>query len=369
LSQVNKLRRIVIASVLKPVNEPRMYEKLGQSLRRSHAEVHIIGFPVLLKLKREDNLFLYPIAKRPFLRLSLKRFWAPFTVLKKVIAIHPEILIITTHELLFAAILSRWMTGCKIIYDVQENYYRNIRYTHTFPTGIRDVLAGWVRLKERICSKFIDHFILAEKGYEVELPFARPFTVLQNKLTKNILSLYGKRAYTGYANILFSGTLAQTTGVFKAIELITGLHEIDPSFSLTIVGHCPVKADWQKLHQLASHHSFIKLLINRHPVPHTHILTEIQQVDVGIIWYPDNLSTQSSLPTKLFEYLGLGLPILIHHNKTSHDLVLNYAAGIVLKEPIDYPGLAHMLKVFRYNPVNNDWSWEAEFPLLLPVLK
>jgi glycosyltransferase involved in cell wall biosynthesis len=369
LSQVNKLRRIVIASVLKPVNEPRMYEKLGQSLSQNQSEVHIIGFPVLPKPKQENALILHAIAKRPFHRISQKRFWAPFAVLKKVIAIRPEILIITTHELLYVAILSRWMTGCKIIYDVQENYYRNIRYTRTFPFGIRQVLASWVRLKERICSTFVNHFILAEQGYEAELPFARPSTVLQNKLAKIMLSRYGKKDHTGYAKIIFTGTLAETTGVFNAIELVTGLHQIDHSFSLTIVGHCPSKADWLKLHQLAAHHSCITLLISRHPLPHTKILAEIQQADAGIIWYPENLSTQSSLPTKLFEYLGLGLPILICHNKASHHLVLDHAAGLVLKEPIDYPGLAQALKARHYKPVHHDWSWDAEFPALLSVLK
>ena len=37
-----KKRRIVLASVLKPVNDPRMFEKMGQSLSAQY-EVHIIG--------------------------------------------------------------------------------------------------------------------------------------------------------------------------------------------------------------------------------------------------------------------------------------------------------------------------------------
>jgi hypothetical protein len=37
-----KKRRIVLASVLKPVNDPRMFEKMGQSLSQMY-EVHIIG--------------------------------------------------------------------------------------------------------------------------------------------------------------------------------------------------------------------------------------------------------------------------------------------------------------------------------------
>ncbi len=39
-----KKSRIVIASVLKPVNDTRMTEKLGGSLLQRY-DVHIIGFP------------------------------------------------------------------------------------------------------------------------------------------------------------------------------------------------------------------------------------------------------------------------------------------------------------------------------------
>ena len=37
-----KKRRIVLASVLKPVNDSRMFEKMGQSLA-PYYEVHIMG--------------------------------------------------------------------------------------------------------------------------------------------------------------------------------------------------------------------------------------------------------------------------------------------------------------------------------------
>jgi hypothetical protein len=46
LTQVIKKRRIVLASVLKPVDDTRMFEKIGVSLAGAdEAEVIIIGYP------------------------------------------------------------------------------------------------------------------------------------------------------------------------------------------------------------------------------------------------------------------------------------------------------------------------------------
>jgi hypothetical protein len=50
------------------------------------------------------------------------------------------------------------------VYDLQENYYQNIRYTDTYPPVIRHLLASTVRSVERISAPLVDHFLLAEKS-------------------------------------------------------------------------------------------------------------------------------------------------------------------------------------------------------------
>jgi hypothetical protein len=59
------------------------------------------------------------------------------------------------------------------------------------------------------------------------------------------------------------------------------------------------------------HHPYIELKGGNSIVPHEDILSAIHAADVGIISYPANPSTINSVPTKLFEYLGYQLPILI----------------------------------------------------------
>ncbi|MDH4058828.1 MAG: glycosyltransferase, partial [Cyclobacteriaceae bacterium] len=296
------------------------------------------------------------------------RLLSPWKIFFKVLKIRPDTLIITTHELLLVSVLLKLFTSCRVLYDVQENYFRNIFYTNTFPPVIRHLLALWVRVKEIIFSPFVNHFILAERGYTKELPFAKPFIVVQNKLKKSIADVYRKKENNGYNNLIFSGTLAETTGVYNTIELAKNLHALDHSFSLTIIGYCSKKFDHKKLSEIPEKSPFIRYLGQTQPLPHSEILKEIQRADFGIIYYPANPSTTASIPTKLFEYLALGLPVLIRHTPESHQMVSACNGGVVLHEPINFPELVTKMKDFSPGKPDEDVYLESEIASLIQVL-
>jgi glycosyltransferase involved in cell wall biosynthesis len=371
LLQVTKFKRIVIASVLKPIDDTRMAEKMGLSFSASGIlDVHILGFPTTGSVNDVFELHHHSLTKKPFGRFSWARIIAPLIVLRKVLVLRPEFFIITTHELLIVAMLSKLLIGCTVIYDVQENYFRNIVYTKTFPILIRHLLGAWVRIKEVLCSRAITLFILAEKCYAQELTFARPFLIAENKVSKKQAESFSKKFFTGYCNILFTGTLAETTGVFKTIELCRQLNILDPSITLTIIGSCSSQDSYDRLTALSNTYTFIKFRGLRHPVPHKEILSEINKADFGIIYYPYNPSTADSVPTKLYEYLALRLPILIHHSEETTRLVITTGAGIRIPEDADYEVLLEQMKSFTPNPQKPNHYWEDDFaPILNRIIQ
>ncbi len=155
-----KKRRIVIASVLKPVNDPRMFEKMALTLAHQY-EVHIFGTEAKTEL-RNDSVFLHPLL--PFGRVSTNRLLAPLKLLRVILTLKPSLLIICPHELLWMVLMAKIFLRCPIIYDIRENYFRNILYTNAFPPILRIFIALYVRCKEWITSPFIDRFFLAEAG-------------------------------------------------------------------------------------------------------------------------------------------------------------------------------------------------------------
>lgn len=356
-----------MASVLKPVDDTRMFEKIGKTLADTGKfDITIIGYPVSTQSSTPIiECIMLPACNR----LSWRRFISPWIIFKKINEVKPELIVINTPELLLVAILNKIFFGRKIVYDVLENYYRNIRFTPSFPALIRLPLAAIVRAIEWIASPLIDYFWLAELGYKKELGFAQPHTVLQNKLPKLIAERYPIKA-KGSTRLLFTGTLAPSTGVFEAIELVQKLNQIDPSCSLKIIGYCAIPKILTKLKNEISKSPFITLFGGDKLVPHEQILNEISEADWGVILYPSNPGTQSSIPTKLYEYLALKLPILIRHNAESHQLVEQSNAGIVLSKSIDYGLLSEKMKSNLISPTPPDTVfWESQAEGLMNSLK
>jgi glycosyltransferase involved in cell wall biosynthesis len=297
-------KRIAIASVLKPVNDTRMTEKIAFSLADDTSyELHVIGFPA--SIPDHSQITFHPLP--PFKRLSVARWLASFRVLKILLRIKPQIVVITTHELIGSAIITRAVLGSKIVYDVQENYALNIRHTSAFPRYLRPILSSYVRLKESLASLFMSHFLLAEKVYARQLSFVKGrCTVIENKVKESEIKVASGHSL----HLVFTGTLSKSTGVLKAVEIAKLLHNVDSQVRLTLVGFTPNQREQAQIRMAIANHDFIRLLGGDHLVSHTEVMNLIGQSGAGFIAYEQNEATRSRIPTKLYEYLGAGLPII-----------------------------------------------------------
>ncbi len=366
LSEIKK-RKIVLASVLKPVDDTRMAEKIGSSLSDSGLfTVTIVGFPSSAQANLSNGITALP--HKPFKRISLKRFVMPWLILFNIAKLKPDVVIINTPELLLPMVIGRVWLRYELIYDVLENYYRNIRFAPTYPLLIRWPLAALTRLTEILLTPLTTHIFLAEAGYKHELGFARKALVLENKLPKRLVVSTPDRN-TRY-NLLFTGTLAHTTGIFEAINLCKKLHTIDTRYTLTIIGYCAMPTVLATIKETLKDYSFITLTGGDELVPHDQILKAIRSAGCGIIIYPPNASTENSMPTKLYEYLALKLPIIIDHNQSAHDLIEECKAGIVLKHPIHAESLHDQLMNTTFNfTLPDTLFWEHEAKKMIDILK
>jgi glycosyltransferase involved in cell wall biosynthesis len=368
MAQVRKNKVIVLASVLKPVDETRMYEKIAHTLAQElRHTIHIIGFPSSSQ-SAIPNVHFHPIRPKPFSRMSFSRLAAPWRYLRQLRKLGPDVIIFTTHELIVPSVLYRALYNCRLLYDVQENYFRNLWYNRTFPWGIRHGLALYVRLKEVLLSSFVDYFLLAEKSYAQELPFVKPYIVLQNKLPQYIAEQYPRVGPRDYSHFLFSGTLAESTGVFDAIELVKELRKHIPQAILTVAGFCSQHQCRERLLQETQHHDFIRLEMTATPLPHTRILEAIQAADIGLVLYPPNPSTRGSIPTKVYEYLALGLPMIIRHTTECHRLVRNLKGGITIDQNTDIQRIMAELKSTGSVELKPDIFWEYDSTTLKSVI-
>jgi glycosyltransferase involved in cell wall biosynthesis len=361
-------RKILFASVLKPIDDTRMFEKLGMSLNKAGGhEVFIVGYPSKEEPQETDSLYFFQ--HKRFDRISFQRLIVPFKVLKICYQVKPEVLIVNSSELLIVSVLNRILFGTKIIYDIQENYWRNILQTNAFPKLLRPFLASWVRLNEKATSPLFHWNLLAEKGYEKELNFlGKKYTVLENKLKLPID--FKRKPIPQKTTLLFSGTLAKSTGIFEAIELAKSLHRLDSTIELSIIGYCSLPLILSDIKAAIKNHSFITLLGGDTLVPHHEILEAIATADFGLIAYRISPHLENSTPTKLYEYLGCQLPILLQAHRPWVEMCKPYQASINIE--YSNPDAERIIQQMRsssfYTSPPSDVTWESEEIKLLNVI-
>jgi len=363
----DKKTRILLASVLKPVDEPRMYERMGQSLAKNGYEVFIAGFPPSSD-KLVDGITFLPHPK--FNRISIDRIKARFWILGKALTIKPDILVVTTHELIGAAVLFKLLTGKKIIYDVQEDYWKNIMHTNAWPRLLRPIIAFPVRWKEWITSPFFSTFLLAEKCYQEELGFTRgKSAVIENKCAMTPGT--PRRTRNEIIQLVFTGTIAESTGIFEAIHLTKELHRLESKVKLTIIGQCLQRKTLQKIEAEISESPFISLAGGTDFVSHDKILDAISSANFGIISYPPSPHTKDKIPSKLYEYLAYELPILLSENKRWAYLCASSGAAITVNfQKLNASAILEaMSKGGFYSTKAEKVDWQSEEQAFLTIIR
>lgn len=362
-----KKSKIVIASILKPADDVRAFEKMATTLMAAGYEVYLIGMPSTTQITPAGIHFLELV---PFSRLNWKRVLAPLKVLQKVRKVKPEYLIVNTHELLTVSFLNRILFGTKIVYDLQENYYRNIRWTLAFPAWLRRPLAAWVRLKEKLLVPFFHRVIFAEKCYDDEVKFMAPkAVVLENKSV--LPPGFERRPEEDKILLAFTGTLGVSTGVFEAIELVDKLHEKRGDIELHIMGSCALPDVLAEIKNRSAGKSYIRLTAGKMQLGHDRILDLISRAHFGIISYPKSPHTFNRIPTKLFEYLSARLPILLTDNPSWSALTDPVSAAIAVdfRSPdVDQILVDMARRDFYTGPIDN-FFWKADEHRLVNLIR
>ncbi len=359
-----------------------MTEKMGQTIAASgQSDVTVIGYGC----SHVSTPGLTGVPLGQFQRLGFSRWLARWRVYGLASRLRPQVLIFSTHELIFPAILLKVIYGTRIIYDVRENYHRNILHSEGLPAFLRWPLAVWVRFIEKLAAPAIDHFFLAEAGYEKEFRFFRGgWTVIENKATNSprlhetfrrgrppAPSLLRREGVLVGTKLLFTGTLSESSGVFRAIRFAEKLHHYDATVRLTVIGYAASKSIQRRLREEASKKPFVQLVGIENLVPHAEITTAFCSADAAIISYPNLPQTVNSLPTKLFEYLQANLPILTEPHWP-------WVARFAWCQPfalcnMDEPNAIEILNMLKtnsfYTSTPPDTSWSSEAPKLLTAIK
>ncbi|WP_281614141.1 hypothetical protein [Flammeovirga sp. SubArs3] len=366
---------VVLASVLKPVDDSRVYQKIGQSIAKiPNTNIQILGTENDGTPSCLPNITFVPLfsnhKKEAFFRIKgNKRFFSFLKSQKNI-----DLIIIHTIELLPALVFYKKLNPkVKIIYDMLENYPLNFKsqiYRSAWKSKVLSFLSHQI---EVFSFQYLDHIFSAETTYlkEKQLPLYKT-TVLENKYAGK---LFNTIPSTDYLHFVICGSLTRVFGINEAInfiELLNSCKNQPTTIKFTVIGKAYESDIIEKLKKINQFHNVECIGITNF-IPHSKIIKEMLTASYLLLSYPKNPCTKNCIPTKMYEGLALGIPMIIQNNSLWEEITTPTNSSIF----IDFNKKSDILSIFdkiqthkpyRKGPDKNA-LWKSEEEKLLNVIQ
>lgn len=329
--------KVLFASSLKPARDTRT-EKL--SLSFGDYDCYFCGVDNGDELS-QSNTWEYS-------RSLTHRFKILIKFVRFVKEIKPDVVIVNSLEFVPVLKSLKVKQGFKLLYDMQEDYVKNITH-HSGFRGLKRTIA--LAQAKRMTAKLIgivDGVIYAENCYDQKLK--SPSIVMENK---SIIVHKRQKELSNPIRLVFTGTLTKECGVYKALDWLTELNKIG-QFELTMIGHTPLEEDHERLKQISMTNFHYKGCLT--PLPHQKLVKEMLNSDFGLICYEVSPAKKSKKPTKLFEYMSVCLPVLCQNDGFWSEKVLEKKAGLVMNNGLILDSFKNVFYPEEVKRVN----WETE---------
>jgi glycosyltransferase involved in cell wall biosynthesis len=214
--------------------------------------------------------------------------------------------------LIFAALMPK-LTGARLILDLHD------LMPEFFAARFNSRLTNWplrlIRWQERLSCRFADHVITVTEAWRKTLikrgvP-AEKISVVMNVADDRIFfrapATKPQPATDGCFHLIYHGNLSQRYGIDLAIQAVD-LVRNQILACLTIHGSGPRLENLIKLTDDLGLGE--RVHFSTRAIPTCELPQLIRQADAGIVPYRRDVFTDGILPTKLLEYVALGIPVV-----------------------------------------------------------
>lgn len=286
---------------------------------------------------------------------------------------HWKVLHFHDFDLIPAALLVRLTSVGKIIYDVHENYAEEVAIRANIPNVIRRPLQFLVNLLEWIAAHLFTALIVVVQAQEERF---RTWGCSQVVMVRNFASR--SMVPSGYQPdpVIEQGryvlnTAGQTVdnGADLLLEAATLLFERDPSIPVKAIDHFTPgfrHAFIQKAEQAVANYELLPRI--QPSALHTYLRTAA----IGLSVIRDVPNKRIGIPTKLFEYMAFGIPVIATDVGYQSEIIKDSGAGILIP-PDDPQALASAIIELWYDrekrvqlgnagikAFQSRYSWEVE---------
>lgn len=306
---MTSLRILVMTVVHHPLDTRILVRQIAALLAAGHHVTYAAPFGVLGIAPLPDVTMID--LPRSTGRRRLAAFRSARRTLRRLAGDH-DVVMIHDPELLLAA---AGLRDCAVVWDVHEDTAAAVSYKDWVPTRLVRVTSAGVRAVERWAEgRFA--LLLAESSYAQR--FHRPHPVVPNS------TLVDKDAPApGPGRLVCVSTLTRARGALDLIEV--GRRLRPEGIVVDVIG--TASPDMEPALREADLSGDIRW---HGRLPHDQTLQRLRGATAGLSLLHDERNYRYSHPTKVFEYLAEGLPVIATPLPLVRDIVEDNQAGIIV---------------------------------------
>jgi glycosyltransferase involved in cell wall biosynthesis len=265
-----------------------------------------------------------------------------------------------------------------VIFDCREDYEGYARQRRGIPGMLRPFLARFVRAQLRHAARSSDATVVADQGTaNLMSPYARRVVVLHNfpriDLFDNSQPALPDRPY----DIVLHGSLPKYH-LEVCLSIDAALMERGYRVHWLLIGKIP-EMNW--LTQELTRRGITERFHLKDFIHHHEVARELNKAKAGIIPLPNLPKFQNNIPQKLFEFMALGIPVVLSDLPPSRPFVGDGRSAIMVPpdDPGAYadalirllrsPGLRQEMGMEGKRRVMEEYNWEKESQKLLNLYR
>ena len=234
--------------------------------------------------------------------------------------------------------------GKKVIFDSHEFYSRQIEVKEYLPKPLRKIVAAVYRAYEGFICKRIDA-VLAVCTLNGEDHFAgrsKETVVLANLPDSQIFADEGSGRQPKNNHVVYVGALSEARGITNLIRA-AGKAEVP----LTLCGPFDSQEYQASLEQMPEYRWVdYQGILTRDEVVQT---LKSSAIGASTLLNVGQYSEIDTLPTKVYEYMALGLPVMITNTEYAKRILADHPFGIAV-DPEDIAGMAETIRHLLQKP-------------------
>lgn len=357
--------------MLNPAIHTRIFYKLALSQQKTGHSVVIIGQSSRQSPFQQEGIEVIPLGK--FNRLSFKRFFAGFKILRLATKEKADAFCIHTPELLWLGLFLKWTKRTTLLYDMHEDYRVTIRNAEHYPAWLRRPLAACIRGWERFCLRWIDGVSYAELTYDNVLGVEDgKKVVLRNTFRGERREKRVETEHKGKSELesesdgdymLYTGTLADDWGIWETIDWWEKLNEVKV-IKLVMAGFSFDGRLIERIEERIQQSPFaerFELVGGRDYVPYEQIVQLIENCSFGTAFYKIKPHIIGKVPTKFYEYMAFDKPLLFTKESFWEDFNQKNQLGIAISGNEAPKHVLNQLENWnvKHDPSTYSWSHDA----------